>query len=686
MRLSDSVSNVKGVGEKTAPKLNKLGISSVGDLIFDLPRGFMELNKPIDDPEEHLGELVAVKGKLVPGSVHTISKGKKITYAKILLYYGDSYLNKTLQITYFNAPYIAKSLNFTDDRIFYGFLNNVRGISLVQPKIYSVEEYDELLDKLQPVYGLTKGLSNVQLRKFIKNALDDVKLPEEYLSEKELIDNNMLSFEKAIYNIHFPENEDIYLKSRKRMVFHEFLTYFLETHNTKDYLDRAFDKLMIPVADTVRLIERLPYTLTSAQLRTWKEIEEDMCSGRCMNRMVQGDVGSGKTIIALLALLLNAANNHQGCLMAPTEVLAAQHYETFTDMAKKYELPVNIALLIGSLSASNKKQIKQELKEGKINIIIGTSALIQDTVQFKDLTLAITDEQHRFGVRQRELLNSFSNQVHVLVMSATPIPRSLAMTMFSGVSLSIIDELPANRLPIKNCVILPKSRSTAYKFIVDEVNKGHQAYVICPLVEESEGMDLENVIDYTDKLKEILPSSINIAYLHGKMRPSEKNKIMEEFAAHNIDVLVSTTVIEVGINVPNATVMMIENADRFGLASLHQVRGRVGRGDAQSYCIFINTGKSELSAKRLDILNHSNNGFYIADEDLKLRGPGELQGIRQTGDFGFVMANIYDDVNILDDVKSFSESLFESSNDIRLKEIISIINEYGFNPVDFRTI
>lgn len=683
MNLSESVSNVKGVGEKTIPKLNKLNIYTIGDLIFDLPRGFMELHEPVTNPEEYIGQMIAVKGKVIRGSIHTIQKGKKLTFAQVKI--ADQSEDRRIRILYFNAPYMAKSFDTDNERIYYGVLSQNGGLTITQPKIYAIEEYMNMLNTLLPVYGLTKGLSNVQLRKYISNAFDIATIPGEYLTEEELIKLDMPHFNKALLDIHFPVDNESHLYARKRLVFHEFLTYFLETHSSEIYASRPFGRNIIQVADTNRLIEALPYRLTDAQLKCWHEVEEDMCSNTCMNRMIQGDVGSGKTIIAFLALLLNAANGHQGCLMAPTEVLASQHYENLVSLVEKYSLPIVPKLLTGSMTPKNKRSIKEGIATGYVNVVIGTQALIQEDVDYRDLTLAITDEQHRFGVRQREYLAKVSDDVHVLVMSATPIPRSLAMTMFSGVKLSVINELPSNRLPIKNCVVGADKRPIAYKFIIDEVNKGHQAYVICPLVEETEGMNLENVIEYCEKLKAVLPENIRIEYLHGKMKAAAKNLIMEEYARHNIDVLVSTTVIEVGINVPNSTVMMIENADRFGLASLHQVRGRVGRGDAQSYCVFIDTGKSEWSKKRLEILNTSNDGFYIAEKDLEFRGPGEVQGIRQSGDFGFVLADIYDDKDVLNLAKEYSDLLF-SSEGFRLSQITSAIEEFGFNPVDFATI
>lgn len=385
---------------------------------------------------------------------------------------------------------------------------------------------------------------------------------------------------------------------------------------------------------TEEVIERLPYSLTNAQLNAWHEIERDLAGRTMMSRLVQGDVGSGKTILAFLAMFLVADNDYQAALMAPTEVLARQHYEGFLKLMEEQGLSFPTVLLTGSDTAKEKRIAYERIASGEAAIIIGTHALIQEKVEYANLALVITDEQHRFGVKQREALTTRGNPPNVLVMSATPIPRTLAIILYGDLDISVIDELPAKRLPIKNCVVNTSYRPKAYSFIEKQVRQGRQAYVICPMVEESEGMDAENVLDYTQKLKENLPSDIQIEYLHGKMKPKEKNRVMESFAAGEIQVLVSTTVVEVGVNVPNATVMMVENAERFGLAQLHQLRGRVGRGEYQSYCIFIQGNQDQIS-KRLEILNKSNDGFYIAGEDLKLRGPGDLFGIRQSGDMEF---------------------------------------------------
>ena len=366
-----------------------------------------------------------------------------------------------------------------------------------------------------------------------------------------------------------------------------------------------------------------------------------------MQRLIQGDVGSGKTIIAFLAMADTAHNGCQSAIMAPTEVLARQHYESFQSMCEIFGLDFPMILITGSMTAKQKKLAYQEILDHPDALIIGTHALIQEKVIYQNLALVITDEQHRFGVKQRETFSEKGTKPHILVMSATPIPRTLAIILYGDLDISVVDEVPAKRLPIKNCVVDTRYRPKAYQFIEKEVAAGHQAYVICPLVEESENMEAENVTDYAKRLKEELPDTIEIGLLHGQMKPAQKNDVMERFAANEIQVLVSTTVVEVGVNVPNATVMMIENAEHFGLAQLHQLRGRVGRGDAQSYCIMVNCSDSKESQKRLDILNKSNDGFKIASEDLKLRGPGDFFGIRQSGEMQFALADIYQDAYIM---------------------------------------
>ena len=596
-----------------------------------------------------------------------------------------------VHMTYFNMPYLKNSLKRGIPYIFRGRVQR-KGVHYVmeQAKIYKPEEYMALVDQLLPLYSTTKGLTNNAITKAVRQAVSLVDLSVDPLPDKIREAQGFCSLEEAVKQMHFPTDRETLVKARERLVFDEFFRFILVMRRVRDVSEQIKNAHpMIEVAQTGRLIEALPYRLTDAQLRVWGEIQADLTSEYTMNRLIQGDVGSGKTILAFLSLIMCAANGYQGAMMAPTEVLARQHYETLVNMQKKYGLQIHPVLLTGSTPARERKEIYAQIESGEADMILGTHALIQEKVVYHNLALVITDEQHRFGVRQRENLMQKGNAVHVLVMSATPIPRTLAIILYGDLHISVLDELPADRLPIKNCVVNTSYRQTAYKFIEKEVAAGRQVYVICPMVEEGEMEELEDVGSYTLKLKQALSPSIQIASLHGRMKPAQKNRIMEEFAAHHIDVLVSTTVIEVGINVPNATVMMVENAERFGLAQLHQLRGRVGRGDKQSYCIFISKSERPETMKRLKILNESNDGFYIASQDLSLRGPGDLFGIRQSGDLRFVLGDIYQDAALLQCASDWADRILMEDKELSGEEYRTLragLEQDMINEVDFRTI
>ena len=447
----------------------------------------------------------------------------------------------------------------------------------------------------------------------------------------------------------------------------------------KETNEKTRNAFLFPKTDMAeQLIKQLPYELTNAQKKVWQEILADMQGERVMSRLVQGDVGSGKTIIALLGLVLAGANGYQGAMMAPTEVLAKQHYASITELFEQYKIPLKVELLTGSMTAKEKREAYERIASGEAEIIVGTHALIQDKVQYKNLALVVTDEQHRFGVKQREKLADKGQTPHILVMSATPIPRTLAIILYGDLDISVIDELPANRLPIKNCVVDTSYRNTAYTFMKKQVAEGRQCYVICPMVEDSEFLEAENVVDYARILQEELGNSIKVGHLHGKMKQAEKDTIMEQFAKNEIQILVSTTVIEVGINVPNATVMMVENAERFGLAQLHQLRGRVGRGKHQSYCVFMSGSKTNDTKERLSILNKSNDGFYIASEDLKLRGPGDLFGIRQSGVLDFKLADVFQDAKVLQRASEAAAQLMKHDPHLEMEENRNLKNYLNF--------
>ncbi len=638
------IRTLKGIGDKTAILFNKLDIYTVRDLINYYPRAYESYEAPMLIADCNEEKIITVKGRVF-GKPRLAVVGRY----KILSVTVQDSEGECIRLTWFNMPFLMSKLQEGSVFYFRGKMSYKGKDKVIeQPEIFTESQYKEKINQLQPVYGLTKGLSNKTLVKAVKGALKEIVPTYDYLPEGVRKKYNLTDYNTAIQEIHFPSDSEQKMNARKRLVFDEFFKFINVLSSFKEknqYCENDFIIKRDSIIDTI--IKELPFELTDAQKKVLDEIESDMSGEKCMNRLVQGDVGSGKTIVAVLAMFNTAMAGYQAAIMAPTEVLANQHYEYISGLVEKYNLPFRVSLLTGSMTAKNKRKEYERIEIGLSRIIIGTHALIQEAVSYDCLALVITDEQHRFGVRQREQLSNKGRNPHILVMSATPIPRTLAIILYGDLDISVMNQMPSERLPIKNCVVGTDYRPNAYRFIEKEVKSGHQAYVICPMVEESENIEAENVIDYCEKLKKELSQDINVEYLHGKMKPALKNQIMEDFASKKIDVLVSTTVIEVGINVPNATVMMIEDAGRFGLAALHQLRGRVGRGAAQSYCIFINTSKNKETQKRLEILNKSNDGFYIASEDMKMRGPGDFFGIRQSGDMGFNIADIYLDYEIL---------------------------------------
>ena len=662
--MGESLRTLKGVGEKTEKLFQKIGISDTESLLRYYPRNYDEYETPADIADLKEGTVKTVSAAVCSGVYVNPVRGKQVVSITAC----DS--TGRISITWFNASYLKNTLKKGSVFVFRGRVMRRQGkLQMEHPEIFTPAAYEEILHSLQPVYGLTAGLSNKTIVKVLHQLLKQQSLKSEYLPEEIREKYQLSDINYALRTIHFPKNMDELLVSRKRLVFDEFLFFILSVQLLKEKTEEAVNLFpMKKTWTTEQVIENLPYRLTSAQLNTWHEIERDLSGQSLMSRLVQGDVGSGKTILAFLAMILTFENGYQSALMVPTEVLARQHFEAFQTLVREQGLDIPAVLLTGSNTAKEKRLIYEKIREGKTSVIIGTHALIQEAVQYRDLALVITDEQHRFGVKQREALATRGNPPNILVMSATPIPRTLAIILYGDLDISVIDELPARRLPIKNCVVDTSYRPKAYRFIERQIREGRQAYVICPMVEESEGMEAENVLDYTKKLKDALPEDISVEFLHGKMKPKEKNRIMEEFAAGSIQVLVSTTVVEVGVNVPNATVMMIENAERFGLAQLHQLRGRVGRGEHQSYCIFIQGSQESTTSKRLEILGKSNDGFYIAAEDLKLRGPGDLFGIRQSGLMEFRIGDIYNDANILKNASEAAAQLLALDPDLSLEQ------------------
>lgn len=672
--MGESLRTLKGVGEKTEKLFQKIGISDTESLLRYYPRNYDEYETPADIADLKEGTVKAVSAAVCSGVYVNPVRGKQVISVTVC----DS--SGRLPVTWFNASYLKNTLKKGSVFVFRGRVVRRQGkLQMEHPEIFTPAAYEEILHSLQPVYGLTAGLSNKTIVKLLHQLLKQQSLKSEYLPEEIKEKYQLSDINYALRTIHFPKNMDELLVSRKRLVFDEFLFFILSVQLLKEKTEEAENLFpMKKTWTTEQVIENLPYRLTSAQLNTWHEIERDLSGQSLMSRLVQGDVGSGKTILAFLAMILTFENGYQSALMVPTEVLARQHFEAFQTLVREQGLDIPVVLLTGSNTAKEKRLIYENIREGKTSVIIGTHALIQEAVQYRDLALVITDEQHRFGVKQREALATRGNPPNILVMSATPIPRTLAIILYGDLDISVIDELPARRLPIKNCVVDTSYRPKAYRFIERQIREGRQAYVICPMVEESEGMEAENVLDYTKKLKDALPEDISVEFLHGKMKPKEKNRIMEEFAAGSIQVLVSTTVVEVGVNVLNATVMMIENAERFGLAQLHQLRGRVGRGEYQSYCIFIQGSQESTTSKRLEILGKSNDGFYIAAEDLKLRGPGDLFGIRQSGLMEFRIGDIYNDANILKNASEAAAQILALDPDLSLEQNLPLKEQLDF--------
>ena len=641
MELNDSIIKIKGIGEQSEKLFNKLGISTVGELLCYYPREY-EIFRQI----ENISGVVEGRTVIIEGSL--VSKPKNARHGNLKIIECDiKDATGILRVVWFNMPFLMKTLHMGTKYILRGTVVNKNGIlRLQQPKMISMQEYANSIDKLFPIYSLTAGLTNNMVTKAVKNCIDNVEFDKDFLPAELRKKYNLILWKKAIKGIHFPKDKDECIDARKRLVFDEFFHFFtamkkLKRDNTKEKSAFEFQNMSIEK----KIKDKLPYELTNGQENALSDIIGDVCSGYVMNRLIQGDVGSGKTIVAIIVLALAVENGCQGAIMVPTEVLAKQHYQSFCEILD--EFGIRVGMLIGSMTASQKKKEYEKIENGEVDIVVGTHALIQEKVKFKNLALVVTDEQHRFGVKQRETLFSKGKEPHMLVMSATPIPRTLAIILYGDLDVSVIDVMPTGRLPIKNCVVGTNYRNQAYKFMQKEIAAGHQVYIICPMVEESENMEAENVTDYTNMLETTMAPSIRIQALHGKMKASLKNEIMEQFANHEIDILVSTTVIEVGINVPNATVMMIENAERFGLAQLHQLRGRVGRGDSQSYCIFMAGNPSNETMKRLRVLEESNDGFFVAKQDLKLRGPGDFFGIRQSGEMDFRLADIYQDADIM---------------------------------------
>ena len=648
MDLRESVTSLKGVGPKKAEALKKLGISTMEDLVFFLPRSYEDRRNRVDisDAAEDQNSVVTGEVKLV---VNDRYRGGRKQMLRLLVEDGTG----SMEVVFFNAKYLQHSFRTGRKYTFFGKVTrNFGKMQMIHPEF---SDADGMEDGILPVYPLTKGISQKEMRTWQKSLKRAYSMAEDILSSEAVERNRLCSLSYALENVHFPQEKQKLLEAKYRLIFDELLILqtglFMARQNVTDGRNGiAFS----PEADTGRYIESLPYPLTGAQQRCVEEIERDLESSTAMNRLVQGDVGCGKTAVAEIAMYKAVKSGYQAVLMAPTEILAAQHFDGISRAFEAHG--IRTAFLTGSLKAAQKREVLEQIATGEAQVIIGTHAVIQPDVEFSRLGLVITDEQHRFGVRQRVKLREKGENPNVLVMTATPIPRTLSVILYGDLDVSIIDELPPGRQQTVTRCIKSEKRGECYDFVEQQLKQGRQAYVVTPLIEESETLDAKSAEQVAAELKKRF-RGYSVELIHGAMSQDEKDRIMESFSRGETDVLVATVVIEVGINVPNATVIVIENSERFGLAQLHQLRGRVGRGSHRSYCFLILDGGSEIAEKRGQIMEASSDGFFIAEEDLKLRGPGEIFGTRQHGLPDLAITDLSKHMKILEQAKEEAKAM-----------------------------
>jgi len=665
VNLREDIRSLKGVGEVTCKNLNKCCIFNILDLLLYFPRDYDIISSCSNLKGNTEGKV------MIDCKVNSIERDIRTKTGKIISTIVFENKSGLFKAKWFNQPYVKKKFKIDSEYRIAGKIEQYRGTNIItNPKIVSSNKNSKIEEKILPIYPLKSGITNNTFIKLISNVLAKVRI-DENLPKWIITKYKLCSLDRAIRIIHNPVNFKELREGKKRLKFQELFTYSLKILMLKGYFEKNKRGVAFKIApELIELKNKLPYKLTKAQNKVIREILIDEKREVPMNRLLQGDVGSGKTVVALIAIFNVVKNGYQAVLMAPTEILAQQHYEEANKLLEGFD--VNVELLCGSVNPKNKGKIKEKLKMGEIDIIIGTHALIEDNVEFKNIGIVVTDEQHRFGVMQRSKLVNKGDHVDTLIMTATPIPRTLSLYLYGDLNVSTIDELPPGRQKIDTYYRDKNSRDKVYRFALEEIKKGRQVYVVCPLVEENEELDLSSVEDMYEELKEKYFKNIQIDILYGKMQPKLKEEKMNKFKNGEIKAIISTTVIEVGINVPNATVMIIENAERFGLAQLHQLRGRVGRGSYKSYCILIADIKNDIIRKRMEIMRSSNDGFFIAEQDLKIRGSGEIFGFRQHGEDELVFSNLVEDIDVFKVANGEAKKLLASKDeeDIRIKEEI----------------
>lgn len=659
--LDTNIQYIKGVGPSKAELLNKIGLYKIKDLLEYFPRSYEDRTKLLK-----ISEFISGENALFIAQISGIVKVQRIRKNLNICTTFASDGEDECKLTFFNQIYIKDRLKTGNSYLFYGKVSMDRGMFNVEnPVIYNISDLDKI-QGIYPIYTLTSGITQNYLFKIISQVYENKPLVSEIFDTEFRKQYNLCEINYAMQNVHFPKDFRTVDIARNRIIFEELFLLQLALMSIKNSSLNEKKTNKFNDVDLKPFLDLLPFNLTNAQSRVIEEIRVDLKSDKIMNRLVQGDVGSGKTMIAACAMYIAIKNGYQAALMAPTTILANQHYE---ELSKYFEkLDIKCAIITSSTTKKNKEIIVEKLKNKEIDIIIGTHSLIEDNIEFNNLGLVITDEQHRFGVKQRLKLSNKGNIADTLVMTATPIPRSLAIILYGDLDLSIVDELPPGRTPIKTYVVTDSYEERVNNFVKKQIQEGRQVYVVCPLVEESEESDLKSVQEVYERYKNEVFTEFEVGYLHGKMKNREKDEIMNDFKENKINILVSTTVIEVGISVSNATIMIIENADRFGLAALHQLRGRVGRGSFESFCILKSNNKSDKSKQRLKIMEKSNNGFEIAEKDLELRGPGDFFGIRQSGLPEFKLANLLKDVQILKDAQQAAKNIIEFDKNLEKGE------------------